>query len=369
MTLSPELLHVIRCYDRLPPLPGGMERHIAELTAAQRELGVRVTELYNGGEPAGESVQVWRGRRIDKLRPGFVRQALFYAAAVRKRFDFSDGRLRVVHAHGDWPSFLFGSIFGRLIGADTVAASLHATTHAPLSRYALALRRCNPVFTTGARQAAQFSEMLRRPVVHLPSAPSDLFFQGSSAASKVIDIIAVGSLVPVKNLHLLLECAARRHALSFAIVGTGPEESTLRHKAEILGLHNVQFRGALSLEEVRSVMQSARLFINTSVTEGSPTAALEAMACGLPVVMTPGNDYSDFVDQGVNGWITGDWDVGEIVNAIDLFLANPARLRTAGQEARRTAQRHRWREKARIVTSEMMMALARNQGNQAIARS
>jgi hypothetical protein len=44
MSIDPGRLHVIRCYERLPPLSGGMERHIQELTAAQRALGVRVTE-------------------------------------------------------------------------------------------------------------------------------------------------------------------------------------------------------------------------------------------------------------------------------------------------------------------------------------
>jgi glycosyltransferase involved in cell wall biosynthesis len=357
---APDQLHVIRCYERLPPLPGGMEQHIAELTAAQRLIGVRVTEMFNQGGASGEAIQVWRGLTLDKLKPYLFRSALFYAAAALRHLDFADQRLRVVHIHGDWPAFLFGSMFGRLIGANAIAASLHATTHTSISRYAWALRRCDPIFATGAKQAAQLSQAIGRPVIHLPSAPSEIFFRRASPASKFIDVVAIGSLVPVKNLGLLLDCAARRPDLSFMILGSGPEERALRRKASMLRLQNVQFGGASTLEEVRRVLHSARVFINTSLTEGSPTAVLEAMACGLPAVLTPSNDYSHLVDQGINGWVTASWDADELIQAIDGFLTNPTRLDVAARAARDKAERHHWVDKAKIVTDAMIDVVQRD---------
>jgi glycosyltransferase involved in cell wall biosynthesis len=285
-----------------------------------------------------------------------LRSALFYAAAARRDFDFSDDRLRVVHVHGDWPAFVFGSIFAQRIGASTCAASLHATAHTSIARYAWALRRCDPIFTTGAKQAREFSDALRRQVVHLPSAPAELFFEEPNSADRSIDVVAVGSLVAVKNLDLFLKCAARRPNFNFAIVGNGPDAGALRRKAAKLNLHNVRFLGAMTLEEVRSVLQSARVFMNTSLTEGSPTAALEAMACGLPVVLTPANDYSDVVRQGVNGCVTGGWNPEELVKALDMFLQHPERLASAGNAARASAAGHRWDLKARLVTDLMLAA-------------
>jgi glycosyltransferase involved in cell wall biosynthesis len=368
MSFDPERLHVIRCYERLPPLPGGMERHIAELTAAQRVLGVRVTELFNRGDPAGESIQVWRGRSLDQVRPYLFRAALFYSAAALRRFDFSDARFRVVHIHGDWPAFLFGSMFGRFIGAHAIAASLHATFHAPIGRYQWALRGCEPIFTTGTLQARELSNALNRPAWHLPSAPAELFFEEPASTHRAIDVVAVGSLVPVKNMDLLLECAGRRPNLTFAIVGTGPDAGALRRRAQKLSLHNVSFLGAITIEEVRSVLQTARVFMNTSLTEGSPTAVLEAMACGLPVILTPSNDYSDIIDQGVNGYVTSGWDADELINALELFLQRPDRLEKAGKAARSTAASHRWPLKARLVTDLMLAAADRTKAERQCSR-
>jgi glycosyltransferase involved in cell wall biosynthesis len=359
MTLLPEQLHVIRCYDRLPPMPGGMERHIAELTAAQRRQCVRVTEIYNSGEPAGEAIQVWRGRRLDMIRPSLLRWSLFYAAAALSRIDFSDGRIRVLHVHGDWSAFLLGRMLKRRFRARVAAASLHATPHAALDMYVRALRHFDCIFATGLKQSHEIGEALGRPILHLPSAPADRFFSKVSSAGADIDVIAVGSLVPVKRIETLLTCAALRPELKFAIIGDGPERLRLERLKDQLALNNVQFRGAVPPEKVPEVMRSARLFINTSASEGSPTAALEAMACGLPVVLTPSNDYSAIVEQGVNGRVTDSWNAEKLVAAIDEFLDDPARLARAGAAARKTAASPRWDQKAEIVTNAMIAAAER----------
>lgn len=362
MTLDPERLHVIRCYERLPPQPGGMEQHIAELTAAQRRQGVRVTELFNSGLPAGESVQILPGWRVDKVRPALLRAAIFYAGAALKQVDASDGRLRVLHVHGDWPAFTFAGGLGRMLGADVIAASLHSAEHTSIRKYARSLRRCDLIFATGFAQTRRLSEAILRPIIHLPSAPRELFFSASRGPSEPVDVIAVGSLLPVKNLDALLLCAALRPHLQFAVLGEGPERPRLERMKARLGLNNVAFCGAVPREDVHSALCSARLFINTSLTEGSPTAALEAMACGLPVVLTPANDYSPIVEQGVNGTVTTGWDAEVLARAIDDLLDHPERLSKAGAAARRTADGHRWTAKAQIVTKAMAAALERPAG-------
>jgi glycosyltransferase involved in cell wall biosynthesis len=334
-----------------------MEKHIASLTAAQRELGVRVTEVYNRGKPLGESFRVWPRNSIGELRPYFLREFLFYAAALRKQFDFRDGRLRVVHIHGDWPSFLFGSIFARVIGADAVAASLHEWARGPRLAYAVALRSCDPVFATGLAEARYLGKVTGTAAFHLPSAPSELFFGTPESLAPSCDVILVGSLVARKRLDLVLDLAELRPNLRISIFGDGPERAGLEAQRKARHLDHVRFFGNAEPDEIRASLHTARLFLNVATEEGTPTAALEAMACGRPVVMTPSNDYSNLVEQGVNGWVTSGWGAEEIATAIDLFLGNPAMLSAAGAAARRTAEKHRWRQKARIVTDAMIRAL------------
>lgn len=357
MTLEPEQLHVIRCYERLPPLAGGMERHIAQLTAAQRAMGVRVTELFNSGEPAGESLQVWSRKRLHRVRPSLLRSALFYGTAALRKIDFSDGRTRVVHVHGDWPAFFLGSAFGRRIGAAAVAASLHEWMRASHQLYSIALRGCGPIFTTGLREAGILSNLTGKTVIHLPSAPADMFFSLPEAGTEGAEVILVGSLSVRKKLELVIDCAALRPNLTFAVFGEGPDRDRLETLARRRELNNIQFRGMAMADEIHSAMCNSRLFLNTASAEGSPTAALEAMACGLPVVLTPSNDYSAIVEQGLNGIVTASWDPQEIVSAIDSFLGDDERLARGRDAARKTAEAHRWPVKARTVTAAMIDAL------------
>ena len=356
MTFDPKRLHVIRCYERLPPLPGGMEKHIASLTAAQRELGVRVTEVYNGGNPSGESVQIWPGRRLDQLRPYFLREALFYAAAARKHPDFAQDRYRVVHVHGDWPSFLFGSMLGRMLGADAVAATIHEWARGRPRLYAFALRNCDPIFATGLQEARLLQRLSGKEVTHLPSAPAGLFFAPPELDGEPSDVIVAGNLVPRKNLDLVLDLAELRPQYSFAVYGGGPELARLDALQAKKGLNNLRFHGPVEAEALHSAMCSSKIFLNTALAEGSPTAALEAMASGLPAVLTPSNDYSNLIDQGVNGRVSEGWDAKSLAAAIDDLLADPRKLSRAGREARKAAEKHRWIEKARTVTRMMIEA-------------
>ena len=359
MTFDPEHLHVIRCYGRLPPLPGGMEQHIAALTAEQRKLGVQVTELYNAGAPSGESVQILPRWRLDRLHPYLLRESLFYGAAASKRLSFSDKRYRVVHVHGDWPSFLFGSMFARLLGADAVAATIHEWARGSPRFYALALRNCDAVFATGRQEAQLLQHLTGKTVTHLPSAPADLFFSPPKRNAKASDVIVAGSLIARKNLDLVLGVAERRPGLSIAVYGGGPELPRLESLLAKKRLNNVHLHGPVDQETLHSAMYEGKLFLNTALAEGSPTAALEAMACGLPVVLTRSNDFSDLIDEGVNGRVVDKWDADTIAAAMDEFLIDPQRLSRARKAARRTAGQHRWVKKAQTVTQIMIASAAK----------
>jgi len=355
--VTPENLHVLRIYERLPPEPGGMERHIAELTAAQRKLGVRVTSIYNTGSSEGDAVQILKPYALYRLRPALLRNLIFYGAISRHRELFCRTKVNVVHAHGGWSAFLLARALARAIRAPVVAASVHGFIKPNAALHRRAMNGCTPVFATGIAQVRYFNQVLPGTAHHLPSAPADLFFSAPAQVAEPTDVIVAGNLMPVKRTELVLQCAKSRPDLRFSIFGDGPERARLQSLKAEAGLGNVTFHGLTSLQRVHSAMCSARLFLNVSQSEGSPTAALEAMACGLPVVLTPSNDYSALVRAGENGIVTRGWDVDEITAAIDRCLAEEDRRRTMGEKARQIANGHRWDAKARFVTEAMSNVL------------
>jgi N-acetyl-alpha-D-glucosaminyl L-malate synthase BshA len=84
------------------------------------------------------------------------------------------------------------------------------------------------------------------------------------------------------------------------MVGDGPDRSEAEHEAAELGVsHDVRFLGRL--DTVANLLQSTDLFLLPSQTESFGLAALEAMACGAPVVATRAGGLPEVVDDGVNG--------------------------------------------------------------------
>lgn len=109
-------------------------------------------------------------------------------------------------------------------------------------------------------------------------------------SAKQSDIIYVGRLVGHKNVDLLIKALETVKAdvpdVKAVIVGDGPEMGRLKSLVRELELEkNVEFCGFLEdYNEALALMKSSRIFVTPSTREGFGMAALEANACGLPVV-------------------------------------------------------------------------------------
>lgn len=114
----------------------------------------------------------------------------------------------------------------------------------------------------------------------------------SASMDRPIDLLAVGSLVPVKRydrfLRIVKLVSERRPSLRAVLVGEGDARRDLEHKAEELGLSGiVEFEGQLSRGEVLARMSAARVFVHTSDMEGTGLVLVEALGRGAHVVTSP----------------------------------------------------------------------------------
>lgn len=106
-------------------------------------------------------------------------------------------------------------------------------------------------------------------------------------AERRLDALWVGNLRRVKRPDLMLELARRVGELSCEMVGgTQPREEALysESQAAAKGIPNLRFVGPLPYARVGPVFDSARVFVNTSDTEGFPNTYLQAWSRGVPVV-------------------------------------------------------------------------------------
>jgi glycosyltransferase involved in cell wall biosynthesis len=154
------------------------------------------------------------------------------------------------------------------------------------------------------------------------------------------DLIYVGNLSRYKRVDILIEVVARLKPrfpdLRLALIGSGKLARALQVRVARAGLsENVVFLGHKSKSEVRDHLNRSRVFIMTSEAEGLPMAVVEAMSCGLPVIVPDVGDVTDVAHDGINALVVPVLDVDAFVCAVTQLLTDTALYRRlAGQAVR-----------------------------------
>jgi glycosyltransferase involved in cell wall biosynthesis len=139
-------------------------------------------------------------------------------------------------------------------------------------------------------------------------------------------LVCAARLSEIKRIDILLHAIARvsRDNLhcKCVIVGDGPLREQLWEQAREMGLSDhVFFEGFR--EDVRPYLQAGSAFVLTSRAEGLPLAVLEAMACGLPCIVTDVGGNSEAVLHNVNGLVVSPGSIDAVAGAISYLLTHP----------------------------------------------
>jgi L-malate glycosyltransferase len=130
-----------------------------------------------------------------------------------------------------------------------------------------------------------------------PGARSSLAPEGSKVITHVSNFREVKR---VKDVVRVFARIRRAMPATLIMVGDGPERVDAENEARELGVTpDVRFLGRL--DSVASLLQATDLFLLPSQTESFGLAALEAMACGSPVVASRAGGLPEVVDDGVSG--------------------------------------------------------------------
>jgi len=122
-------------------------------------------------------------------------------------------------------------------------------------------------------------------------------------------VISLRSLKPIYDITTLINSVPNvlREIpnTKFIICGSGPQEGMLKSLAKSLGVEdNVIFLGEIDNDLLPKYMALADVYVSTSLSDaGLSASTAEAMACGLPVVITDFGDNRKWVEDGVNGFI------------------------------------------------------------------
>ena len=157
-----------------------------------------------------------------------------------------------------------------------------------------------------------------------------------------IELLFVSRLIERKGLQYVIpylheiETSSGRK-IHLTIVGDGPYRGTLQTMAEESGVSSlITFEGQKDKSELLPYYQSGDIFVFPSKKEGMPNAVLEAMACGLPIVMSPCQGSSELIDE--NGVISAPDPTKFKESLIDVTSADNEELKQMSHCSRQRAQ-------------------------------
>jgi glycosyltransferase involved in cell wall biosynthesis len=131
--------------------------------------------------------------------------------------------------------------------------------------------------------------------------------------------------------------------VTVVLVGTGPDEDTLRSKSRRSGGGGVVFAGFVSPEVLAEYYCAADVYVHCSEKEPHSLAISEAIYCGLPVVLSDRcGSYgpTDDVRPGVNGFVYRCGDVAEMLRRVKYLIENGDSHAKMSRESQRISRQH-----------------------------
>ncbi len=299
-----------------PPEVGGLESHVYYLARALVQRGHQVdvvTSRSLPGVPRSETlegIRVWRTWFPGRNPAGWIGHALGSLPMTRALAAGAD----VIHAQA------FASVLPGVVGRGRSGAPLVATFHTSHFLTRAERRAWRPVLAALVRMpdyALASSEQIARVAEALaPGArvepltngvETSVFrrVEGTMPESRGARIIVPRRLFAKNGVQYLvraLPLIAREAEVEAVLIGDGPERERLERLAAELGVRErVVFLGKRAHAQMPALLSSGDLAVIPSLMEATSVAALEAMACELPVVASDVGGLPEIVDDSVGG--------------------------------------------------------------------
>ena len=153
-----------------------------------------------------------------------------------------------------------------------------------------------------------------------------------------LKIVYVGSLSRSKGVDILVEAFARAKIEGAELLLVG---SKVDIDASLLDRPSIRWIPYLAVDVLAKTYRSANLFVLPSLLDSWGQVVPEAMACGLPVVVSNKCGAAELVNSQ-NGWVVPAGDSEALSNCLSEALSDPEALKSKGLAARKTVENLTW---------------------------
>jgi glycosyltransferase involved in cell wall biosynthesis len=346
LSSSPTSWHVLHATEHLA---SGV---LTFLTLATRELvgaGVHQTLVYSRNERTPDDVRSQFDPQVRLVEIDSPRKhghwAFLRALRQALRDELGAQRYDAMHLHAAKAGFV-----GRLaLGAPSSLPPLFYSPHglasfnrqrpligamSGLLERVAGFGACRPVGCSDG-EARELERLTRREAVVLENPVDEAFFDVPRRPGAMPRVVTIGRACEQKGPTQFAELAARFHyagePVRFVWVGAGEP----RYE-QMLRAVGVEVTGWLSPDEVRDQLARAHVYVQTSHWEGMPLPVLQAMAAGVPCVVTDVVGNRDAVTHGATGLLAR--DVSSLAVYVKSLLDQPQRAGALGDAAQREAR-------------------------------
>ncbi len=318
------LLHIV---EGLSPALGGMSRVAANLSELFARSGSEV-EIITTIEQNSDPIYQPRGVTVRALPRKFVR-SWAYAPGLSEIIERAVANADLIHLHGLWlyPHFVASraawrarkpylvSPHGMMDGWALAQGKLKKRVYGGLIEWRT-LQRAAAIHAVSETEATDIKRLgFTADIVTIPNGinsnefaqlpnPSVFTTRYPELLNKTI-FLFLGRLHPKKGLDLLVRafCEVAKVRPDTALVLAGPDEIgyqlRLTSYLDAEGLRGrCIFTGMLGDEERLAALSAADIFVLPSYSEGFPIATIEALAAGVPVILTEACNIPDIEEQG-----------------------------------------------------------------------
>ena len=167
------------------------------------------------------------------------------------------------------------------------------------------------------------------------------------ADGKILKLLFVGSMSQRKGLADLMKAMELIDSPSISLSILGQPSMPMSFYRS--NLSSFRYLSPRSNKEVRKVMQEHDVLILPSIVEGRALVQQEALACGLPLVVTENAGGEDLIDEAETGFLVPIRQPQAIAEKIEWFAANKKLLPEMSDFAQQKASLYRWKDYAMAI--------------------